>query len=161
MTTHPMLLRAGHAAPSSAYDGRTVFPDEWNRPLPRPPDGAATLAYRADLAAPRSYAARHASNIGLSPPCVLDLVLAVGELGANTLRHTNVGGVLAIWSAGNELLCEIQDTGHISDPLAGRRRPAADADGGHGLWIVHQLTRMENPFPYRTYRALEIRVSPG
>lgn len=150
MTTHPVLIREGHAGPSSAYDARTVFPDECNRPLPRPPDGAATLAYRADLASPRAYAARHASNNGLSPDRVLDLVLAVGELAANTFRHTDAGGVLAIWSAGNDLVCQVQDTGHITDPLAGRRRPAADAVGGHGLWIVHQLCDL-----------VELRSGPG
>jgi hypothetical protein len=29
--------------------------------------------------------------------------------------------------------------GTISDPLAGRRRPAPGALGGHGLWLVHQV----------------------
>jgi anti-sigma regulatory factor (Ser/Thr protein kinase) len=150
MTTHPALIRAGHADPSSAYDARLVFPDGYNRPLSRPPDGAATLTYRADLASPRAFTARHASNIGLSPERVLDLVLAVGELVANTSRHTDAGGVLAIWSAGNELACQVQDTGYITDPLAGRRRPAADAGGGHGLWVVHQLCDL-----------VELRSAPG
>jgi anti-sigma regulatory factor (Ser/Thr protein kinase) len=139
LTAHPSLLRDGRAAPSSGYDARTLFPDEHNRPLPRPPAGARTLAYRADLASPRAYAARYASSVGLSPTRVFDLVLAVGELAANTFRHTSAGGVLAIWSTGNELLCQVQDSGHITDPLAGRRRPDANASGGHGLWIVNQL----------------------
>src|ERR1700753_1357153 len=34
MSTHPVLLREGHTRPSSAYDARTVFPDEYDRPLP-------------------------------------------------------------------------------------------------------------------------------
>ena len=139
MTTHPVLRRAGRAGSSSAYDARTVYPDEWNQPLPRVPDGAATLSYRADLAAPRAYAARHASELGLPSDRVLDLVLAVGELTANTFRHTSAGGVLSIWRAGQELLCQVEDTGHITDPLAGRRLPAPDADSGHGLWTVHQV----------------------
>jgi anti-sigma regulatory factor (Ser/Thr protein kinase) len=139
MTTYPVLRRAGRAGSSSAYDARSVFPDEWNRPLPRAPDGAATLSYRADLAAPRAYAARHASELGLPADRVLDLVLAVGELTANTFRHTSAGGVLSIWLAGQELVCQVEDTGHITDPLAGRRRPAPDADSGHGLWTVHQV----------------------
>lgn len=138
--THPMLRRAGRAGSSAAYDARTIFPDEWNRPLPASPERAATLAYRADLSAPRAYAARRASQLGLSPDRVIDLVLAVGELTANTFRHTGAGGVLSIWVAGgNELVCQVQDTGHITDPLAGRRRPAPDEDSGHGLWTVHQL----------------------
>ena len=139
MATHPVLIGAGRARRSSAYDPRAVFPSEWDRPLPRVPDGAATVAYGAELAPPRAHAARQASSIGLAPDRVLDLVLAVGELASNTFRHTDAGGVLAIWSAGNELICQVQDTGHITDPLAGRCQPAADADGGHGLWAVHQL----------------------
>jgi anti-sigma regulatory factor (Ser/Thr protein kinase) len=136
--THPVLIREGHAGPSAAY-GAGIVPDECNRPLPRPPAEAATLVYGADLASPRAYATRHASAIGLPSGRVLDLVLAVGELAANTFRHTGAGGVLSIWSAGNELACQIQDTGHITDPLAGRRRPSADGGSGYGLWIVHQV----------------------
>jgi anti-sigma regulatory factor (Ser/Thr protein kinase) len=150
MSTHPVLLRDGHDGPSSAFDARTVFPDEFNRPLPRPPDGAATLAYRKDLAALRAFAARHATSIGLHPDRVLDLVLAVGELAANTFRHTDAGGVLAIWSAGNELICQVQDSGHITDPLAGRHLAAADAGESHGLLIVHQVCDL-----------VELRSGPG
>jgi anti-sigma regulatory factor (Ser/Thr protein kinase) len=139
MTTHPVFIREGHAAPSPIYDSSTVFPGEWDLPLSGPPDGAATLAYRADLTSLRAFATRQAGNTGLSPDRVPDLVIAVGELAANTFRHTGAGGVLAIWSAGNELVCQLQDTGHITDPLAGRRRPAAGTGGGHGLWIVQQL----------------------
>ena len=137
--THPVLRREGHAGSSPAYDARTVIPDEWNRPLPGPPKGAATLAYRADLAVARAYAARHASALGLPADRVLDLVLAVGELTANTFRHTDGGGVLSIWTAGDELVCQVEDAGHITDPLAGRQRPAPDADSGYGLWTVHQV----------------------
>jgi hypothetical protein len=36
-------------------------------------------------------------------------------------------------------VCEIRDRGVIADPLAGQRRPAADALAGHGLWLVHQV----------------------
>jgi anti-sigma regulatory factor (Ser/Thr protein kinase) len=148
--THPVLIRAGRARPSPAYDPRTVFPGEWDRPLPSVPDGAATLAYRTGLAPLRAHAARQAASIGLAPDRVLDLVLAVGELASNTARHTDAGGVLAVWAAGNELVCQVQDTGHITDPLAGRCRPAADAGGGHGLWVVHQLCDL-----------VELRSGPG
>ena len=68
-----------------------------------------------------------------------DLVLAVSEVAANTLRHTPSSGTLAIWHDPHEIVCEIRDNGVITDPLAGRRRPAPDALGGHGLWLVHQV----------------------
>jgi anti-sigma regulatory factor (Ser/Thr protein kinase) len=150
MSTHPVLHREGRTGPSSAYDARCVFPAEYDRPLPGPPDGAATMAYRGDLAALRAFAAQHATSIGLRQDRVLDLVLAVGELAANTFRHTGAGGVLAIWSAGDELVCQVQDSGYITDPLAGRYLAAADADESHGLLIVHQVCDL-----------VELRTGPG
>ena len=123
-STHPMLVMGGTAAPSPAYDADRVFPDEWDQPLRSPPDGAAVLAYREDLASARAYAASQAAGIGLPPDRVLDLVLAVGEI-LYTFLHTDTGGTLAIWTAGSELICQVQDSGHITDPLAGRQRPGA------------------------------------
>jgi anti-sigma regulatory factor (Ser/Thr protein kinase) len=160
--THPVLIRAGRARPSASYDARTVFPDEWDRPLSSVPDGAATLAYQADLASPRAFAARQAASNGLSPDRVLDLVLAVGELASNTFRHTGAGGVLAIWPAGNELICQVQDTGHITDPLAGRCQPDVDAGSGHGLWVVHQLCDLVElrSGPDGTVIRLHMRLEP-
>ncbi len=160
-STHPVLVRAGRAGPSPAY-GAGLVPEECDRPLPSPPDGAATLAYRADLAAPRAFAARHASRLGLPPDRVADVVLAVGELAANTLCHTDQGGVLAIWTAGNELVCQVQDSGHITDPLAGRHRPPADAGGGHGLWLVHQVCDLveSRSGPGGTVIRMHVRLYP-
>ena len=66
-------------------------------------------------------------------------MLAVSEVAANTLRHTRSSGALAIWKDVGEVVCEIQDEGTITDPLAGRRRPSLEAMGGHGLWIVNQV----------------------
>jgi anti-sigma regulatory factor (Ser/Thr protein kinase) len=149
-STHPTLVADGTARPSPAYDGGVVFPDEWNQPLDRPPHEAAGLTFHGDLAAVRAFAARQAGHVGLPQDRVLDLVLAVGEIASNTFVHTEDGGTLAIWRAGNEVVCQIQDSGYIVDPLAGRRRPAADADGGHGLWLVHQVCDL-----------VELRSVPG
>jgi len=76
---------------------------------------------------------------GNSPARTIDLVLAVSEVAANTVRHAGSPGVLRIWHDAREIVCQLQDKGTITDPLAGRRRPADDAMGGHGLWLVHQV----------------------
>ena len=44
-----------------------------------------------------------------------------------------------MWTAGNELICQIEDTGHITDPLAGRGQAPVEARGRHGLWLVRQV----------------------
>lgn len=66
-------------------------------------------------------------------------MLAASEVAANTLRHTKAGGTVHLWYDEHEILCQIQDTGVIADPLAGYRTPADDLPGGKGLWLVNQV----------------------
>jgi len=137
--THPVLIRDGQASASRAYSSPGVFPADCDGPLARPPSRAAALAYRDDLAQVRAFAAEHARRAGLPADRVRDLVIAVSELAANTWRHTDAGGTLHVWAADGELLCQIHDSGSISDQLAGRRRPVLDGAGGSGLWVVYQI----------------------
>ena len=102
--------------------------------------GAMTsLTFTTDLSAVRAIVARHARAAGLSEARTIDLVLAVSEVAANTLRHARSAGTLGIWHDSDEIVCQIRDSGFISDPLVGTRRPAVDALGGHGLWLVNQV----------------------
>ncbi len=137
--THPVVVRDGDSRPSGTYLPGGRFPPGCDLPLPPPPPGAATLSYRDDLAGVRAFVTSAARAAGLPPGRTRDLVLAASELAANTLRHTSTGGTLRIWAAGHELLCQLSDAGHIADPLAGRRVPAPEAGGGHGIWVVHQV----------------------
>ena len=95
--------------------------------------------YTTDLAAIRAVVHRYAMNAGLTEARAIDLVLAVSEVAANTVRHAKSAGNLQIWYDATEIVCQIHDEGRITDPLAGRRRPSLDARGGHGLWIVNEV----------------------
>jgi anti-sigma regulatory factor (Ser/Thr protein kinase) len=108
-------------------------------PLSPPGDDATCHTYRTDLAKVRALVLQQARAAGLTEGRANDLVLAVSEVAANTLRHTQSAGTLTIWRQPGEVVCEIQDEGTIADPLAGQRRPGPDATGGHGLWLVHQV----------------------
>jgi len=103
------------------------------------PDAMTTLTFTTDLSAVRAMVASHARQAGLSAARVIDLVLAVSEVAANTFRHARSAGTLDIWHDADEIVCQITDDGFISDPLVGTRRPAVDAMGGHGLWLVNQV----------------------
>ena len=103
------------------------------------PSAAMSLTFTTDLSAVREFVRRCAQDAGLAEARVIDLVLAVSEVAANTLRHAKSVGTLEIWHDADEIVCQIKDKGIITDPLAGRRRPGTDADGGHGLWIVNQV----------------------
>ena len=111
----------------------------------------------------RAFAATQARRAGLPADRARDLVIAVSELAANTWRHTDAGGTLHIWAADGEVLCQVHDSGHISDPLAGRRRPIPEAGRGNGLWVVNQLcdlVELRTGSTGTTFR-LHIRLRPG
>ena len=91
-----------------------------------------------DLRPVRRLVDGHAVRAGLPDERAANLVLAASELAANTLRHTSAGGTVQVWRTEDEILCQIQDRGWITDPLAGRRRSAPD-ERGHGLWVVNQV----------------------
>jgi anti-sigma regulatory factor (Ser/Thr protein kinase) len=53
--------------------------------------------------------------------------------------HTSGPGTLTIWVTDDEVICQVEDQGQITDPQAGMVRPAPDAPGGgRGLWVVYQ-----------------------
>ncbi len=136
--THPILRTAGGSTASGSYLGAGVLPPECDQPLAPPPPGALALTYREDLGQVRQRAQAAAAAAGLPADRAADLVLAVSEVAANTLRHAGGDGELVAWHTQNEVVCEIRDHGTVSDPLAGRRRPA-ELGPGHGLWLVNQV----------------------
>lgn len=136
--THRFLIADGQSRVSARYAGSGVLPEICERPLPSPPATAVPLAYDKDLREVRMAVTRCAEGAGLASGRVADLVLAASEVAANTLRHTTGGGTLLVWQTPGEIICQITDTGWIDDPLAGRRRPVADASG-QGLWVVNQV----------------------
>jgi anti-sigma regulatory factor (Ser/Thr protein kinase) len=146
--THPYLLAAGRGQPNRVYRGRAV-PPSCESPLPPPPATAQTYEYYSDLRQLRQWVTGQASAAGLAPDRVADLVIAASELAANTLRHTPAAGTARIWHTGDEILCQIDDRGEITDPLAGLRPGARDGHR-HGLQVVNQVCDLT-----------EIRSGPG
>ena len=136
--THPGVVRDRELAASSAYaHGR--LPAGCDLPLPGPPADAVAQEFEIDdLGRLRSWVAEHAAASGLDRDRVACVVTAVNELTSNTVKHAAPHGTLRFWTAPGELVFEVEDEGHIPDPLAGRRRRAMGI-GGLGLWIVNQL----------------------
>jgi anti-sigma regulatory factor (Ser/Thr protein kinase) len=120
---------------------RSTPPGPWvGQPLGAPPHGAEVFRYERDLRGVRTFTAAHARRAGLPPHRVRDLVIAISELAANTLAHTSGPGSVTCWGTRDEVVCQVQDQGQITDPQAGKFRPAPDAPGGgRGLWLVNQV----------------------
>jgi len=97
------------------------------------------FVYTTNLSEVRALAEKEAKVAGLPDDRVVDFVIAVSEVAGNTVRHAKSPGSIEIWSDDDEVICEIRDDGVIADPLAGRQPPPPDSNGGHGLWLVHQV----------------------
>jgi anti-sigma regulatory factor (Ser/Thr protein kinase) len=98
-----------------------------------------SLRFTADLAAVRALVRRCTRQVGLSEKRAIDLVIAVGEVAANTVRHARTAGTLHIWHDADEIICQVTDGGFIGNPQAGSHPPPPGALAGHGLWMVNQL----------------------
>ncbi|MFF3488809.1 anti-sigma factor RsbA family regulatory protein [Streptomyces sp. NPDC002701] len=137
--THPVLISGGRQRASDAYDPGKVLA-RCNEPL-RPPPGAATFSYDAStLPAVRDFALAEARERGTSAARLQDLALVVAELTTNSVVHAGGGGTLRLWAESDQIVCEVQDLGRLSDPLAGRRPARPDQIGGRGLLLVHLLS---------------------
>ena len=135
--THPELAGGGSWQPNPNYLGPAV-PAAANTPLPAPPATAQVITYGSDLHRVRELVEQHASKAGLSADRTADLVIAVSELAANTLRHSTGGGTVHIWRDSAQILCQVHDDGQLADPLAGHR-PFTHHLQDQGLWVVNQL----------------------
>jgi anti-sigma regulatory factor (Ser/Thr protein kinase) len=137
--THPMRMSAGEQVANRSYLGAGRLPPSCDQPLPPPADSAASVVFDDRLGPVRQFSAAEGRAAGLDHARVNDLVLAVSEIAANALSHAGGGGVIRSWCTADEVVCQIEDHGYIGDPLAGRYRKPADAQGGHGLWLVNRV----------------------
>jgi len=141
MRTHPTLVSDNERWESLAYGEPGEVAKASLEPLSEPSSTQRTLVFtcHSDLASVRSLVSEEARRAGMEADKINDLRLAVNEVATNTLAHTDGPGFLRIWRQEAALVCEVRDTGHISDPLVGRRRMPADSDHGHGLMLVNDV----------------------
>jgi anti-sigma regulatory factor (Ser/Thr protein kinase) len=139
LVTHPLIAEGGDLRKSRDYtiEGHAGF----NRPLPPPPAGAEALSFAgpADLSAVRARVRAHATSAGLPGERVDDLVVAISELAANAVEHGAGTGALTMWAPPGAVVCQVDDAGHLGDPLAGRVPPSPLTPRGRGLVVVNLL----------------------
>jgi anti-sigma regulatory factor (Ser/Thr protein kinase) len=137
-SAHPALRNHGLEVPNPDFTDPADYLAGLDKPLV-PPADAAALTYDHNLRPVRALVAAFARRSGLSPARCTDLVIAASEVAANTLRHTTGAGVIRLWSTDDEVLCQLDDSGFITDPLAGHWRHDRNLPAGQGLWLVNQV----------------------
>jgi anti-sigma regulatory factor (Ser/Thr protein kinase) len=138
--THPLIWGDRPGQSSVEYRGRFAGAEPFVTPLPDAPAAAEETFFAIDdLRALRARVADAARRWGLPESRVADLILATGEVAANSIRHGGGGGWMRTWFDDGAAVCEIRDGGYIAQPLAGREPPAAGDGGGYGLWLANQV----------------------
>ncbi|MEY9214404.1 sensor histidine kinase [Thermobifida halotolerans] len=139
--THPLVEQRGARHPSDAYTDPLELAAEFNRPLPFPPSDAAVLDYAGQtaLSEARLFVTKQAEAAGVPEVRIAELAVAVNELVANTVEHTATGGRVAVWTEPDVFVCQVEDTGHLPNPLTGRLRPDITQPRGRGLVFVNHL----------------------
>jgi len=160
--THPVVWTATVRHDSADYRDPADVAAGFNLPLPDPPPHAATMTVEiTELAAVRRFAAALGAAAGLSEDRAADLVIAVGELAANTVEHAGGTGRLAIWVEDGRVVCQVTDAGHVTDPMAGRLPVPPDAPtGGRGLVLVNQLCDLVRIHTWPGATTIRVHLAP-
>lgn len=136
--THPMTVYRNGTRPSVRY-----APDEAieaaDVELAPPPDACRYVVDTPDMIELRSVVATYAQDNGLGGRRVQDLVLALTELASNSIEHAHSAATVLFGRIGDRLVCQVRDSGHIGDPMAGRRPVPPSQLRGRGLLLVNEL----------------------
>jgi anti-sigma regulatory factor (Ser/Thr protein kinase) len=139
-STHPVLCNASGRWQNSDHDSPLTTVARFNQPLPLPPI-AVGLSYAGamSLAGVRRFVAGQAVSAGLEPDRAEAMVMSVNELATNTARHTGGPGEVSAWREDGVFVCQVSDSGVLTDPLAGLLPVRGAEIGGHGLLMVNEL----------------------
>ncbi|MDE3086925.1 MAG: sensor histidine kinase [Acidobacteriota bacterium] len=134
--SHPYLAERHGVSASAEY---VASPAVFDGPLPEPALVDGELAFDGDtLRHARAVVSLWAAGV-LGAPRAGDLVLAVHEVAANSVRHGGGSGTLRYWRAGASAVVEVRDAGRFEKPLAGREMAPPGDEKGRGLWLAQQL----------------------
>ncbi len=145
LRTHPWLaLPGGNHTSNTAFTDPLVFlethvPNPTEVALPRRTPTVELRTPHPEQA--RDAAHRVGERAGLGEARTGELVLAVSESVTNAVHHGQPPVWLRLWAEPHRVVTTVTDAGDGPDnPLAGLA-PAqrSRADGGLGLWIVHQV----------------------
>jgi anti-sigma regulatory factor (Ser/Thr protein kinase) len=157
--SHPVVVEDGERRKSDAYRGLAAFAAPFSEPLPAPPASVQELEFDAGtLRSLREVVTTRATEAGLNEARANDLVLAVNEVATNSVRHGGGTGTLRVWRGTRWLVCEIEDSGVIGDPLAGREEPRGEQHSGRGLWIANQLCDLVQVRSYATRSVVRLHM---
>lgn len=141
LRTHPVVMDEAGIAPSPDFVDTRAFSAELDRiGLEEAPSRVAELPLNGSLDDVRRFVVEEARRAGVASDVLPDLTLAAHEIVTNARTHGRGRGVVRTWTAEQEFVCEVADTGPgMEDPLVGHVEPGEARTGGRGLWLARHL----------------------
>ncbi|MEV6493750.1 MEDS domain-containing protein [Actinoplanes sp. NPDC051633] len=139
--THKIFFDRGWHV-SDDYEDPAVLLGEVPEPVfPAPGDPIVAAPLGDSVADLRAHLRNRATAERWLPPDRIEvLVLALSELGSNSIRHGGADRELRVWLSPEAVVCEVIDDGpQPPGPLAGYLPPVPGVVGGMGLWLVGQI----------------------
>ena len=114
----------------------------------------------------RAAVLAHVTQAGLPEDRAGDVMLAVHELAANTVRHGAGAGRLLISTRSGMMQCRIIDAGTASRnghaDGTGAGLPPWPSSEGHGLWLVRQIADQVDIVPWHGgYQVTALFILPA
>lgn len=158
--THPHVTAAQGPAVSAGLrdpaETLAAFPPPPAPDLGRP---TATLAFTAsDLGALRRLVGAVAARAGMDAVRGSDLVLAVNEIGSNSVEHGPGRGLLRLWLSDDGVTAEVTDSGTAMPPFPGMVAPPATGPRGRGLWLASELCDVMQVWSDPTHTVVRLRM---
>jgi anti-sigma regulatory factor (Ser/Thr protein kinase) len=160
--THPHVTTAQGSAASDGYrepaEALVEFP-----PPPAPDLGppAAELAFTASGLGELRHLVAEVAQGRTDPDRVADLVLAVNEIGSNSVEHGSGRGVLRLWASSDGVTAEVADAGSAHLPFPGMVAPATTGVRGRGLWLASELCDVMQVWSDAAGTLVRLRMEPA
>jgi len=158
--THPVLVDQDGSHASHRYAPDDVLTD-CNQPLPAPPGAERFVVAAGGLPGLRRVVCAFSQREGLGAERADDLVLVLTELATNSVEHAESPAVVLLGRVGDQVVCQVRDTGYISDPLAGRRPVVPGQERGRGLLLVNHLSDLVRAHSKPGETVIEVRFALG
>jgi len=159
---HPYLLVDGelHDNPRHRCPVEVLKDRDRSAPLVLgPPD--LTHRYNSwQLHEVRGLVATLAPELGFDPVRAEDLVLAVNEVATNAVEHGSPQAEIHLWATAGGLVCEVHDSGVLTEPLPGMVAPHPADPRGRGVWIARQLCDLLHVWRDRTGTHVRMHATP-
>lgn len=136
--SHPVIRTGSGYTGSNSYLGRHHVDTGFAAPLSDLGGRPYCVRFTpANVTRLRGYLKLELYVAGLGVDRAAELATAFEQLARTSLRRGATGGEVKIWVQSRALVCELTDDGSLTDPLVGRRAPAAGQPDGH--WSLNQL----------------------